>query len=452
MTAIKKIGKEIRAAQTSVGTLLMDSNNYPTGDSFEFDTRTDWEADSQVVQGKRVVPYGVNNQLPIDIRNLMDDNNLAPGILEREKGLLYGSGPQLFETEFTDGQFVRKWVDDEEIWSWLNSWDFGRFVDMALTEFKYLKGVFVKYYRNKGARIGAESKITELKVVPGTDARLGWPETGGKQLENVTKIFTGDFENNCQQDGVITYNVFNKRAPFKFGVSIGYHNSYSFGRSFYSLPSMYQTRNWISRANDAVDTIKYFQDNAINAAYQIISPAGYWDQKLEKLREDHPGKSEKEIDSLMEGLKDETFKNISKVLSGKSNAGKFLETVSWYDDNNNKQEWEIKAIEQNLKDFISAMVQVSEKADSAITSGMGLHPGLSNIIVNGKFNSGSELLYALKLYMASDTSIPESVIFESVNNAIAANWPNSKKRLGFYHPAVNKESEVSPDKRVKETL
>jgi hypothetical protein len=58
------------------------------------------------------------------------------------------------------------------------------------------------------------------------------------------------------------------------------------------------------------------------------------------------------------------------------------------------------------------------------------------------------MLYALKLYMASDTTLPEEVIFEPINQAIAANFPGRKLRMGFYHHSVMKEEDVAPNDRV----
>jgi len=69
------------------------------------------------------------------------------------------------------------------------------------------------------------------------------------------------------------------------------------------------------------------------------------------------------------------------------------------------------------------------------------------MMMNGKSASGSEMLYALKLYLASDTTIPEEVIFEPINQCIAAMWPAKKARLGFYHKIVLKEENVSPSDR-----
>lgn len=47
-------------------------------------TNVDWESDPSFINGVRIVPHGANNELPTPIRDIMDQNNLAPGILERK--------------------------------------------------------------------------------------------------------------------------------------------------------------------------------------------------------------------------------------------------------------------------------------------------------------------------------------------------------------------------------
>lgn len=409
-----------------------------------------WEAQSQTIQGKRIVPYGANNDLPVRIRNIMDRNNLAPGILEREIGLLRGQGPQLFTTVIENNDVVRKWTYDQDIWDWLNSWNFRGYVDKAVTEYKYLKGFFVKRTMKRGMRIGRKPEFKNIEVIPAIDARLEWVDT--RRLEDVTKIYTGDFENGCST-GIKTFPVYDPSNPWAKGICMSYHNSYSFARNFYSIPGYYGTLNWIERSSDIPDLIKYLTDNSLSLTYHVHSPAGYWKKKRERLQESYPTLTDTQIDKKLDELKEEVFRNMTEALAGKKNAGKFIETVDFWDpDANAVVSWKIEPIDQKFKEFIEAQIEVSKKADAATTSGIGLHPALSNIMVDGKLSSGSEMLYALKLYLASDTSVPEEVIFEPVNQAIAAMFPGSKKQLGFYHKITNAEENVSSADRAKENV
>lgn len=447
---IAKVGKDSRVMHTPAGAFVMGSNPFTQFDTlYPSKRKIDWETDPTIVMGKEMVPFGANNDLPEQIRNIMDDNNLAPGILEREMGLLYGDGPMLYKVVYEGGYVTREYVSDPEIESWLADWNYKRYVDMAMVEFKYMKGVFVKRYRNRGARVpGMRSFIRNLEVVPATDARLAWPERPPYRLENVKKVYVGDFSNNCLHTGIISYPVYDPWDPLRHPVSVGYHNKYSFGRNFYSVPAYYGSLQWIMRSSDIPQVLQYLSENGITSAFHIHSPALYWEQKREKLEKMHPTNTDAQIDKMLEVLKDEFFEKMASVLTGNKNAGKFIETVDFYDNDGNFCSWKVESIDQKIKDFIDAQIKISEKADSATTSGMGLHPSLSNIIVNGQLSSGSQMLYALKLYMASDTTIPEEVVFEPVNQAIAANFPKKALKMGFYHHSVMKEEDVDPENRV----
>jgi hypothetical protein len=450
-TEVKKIGEKTRVVN-------LENKVFAFGDmpmnSFEeliaVSKNVDWESDPVAVSGVKLVPHGINNNLPVIIRDIMDHNNLAPGILEREMGLLYGQGPALYRLNFANGFIQRDYIQDTEIQDWLDSWNYKRFIDMAMVEFKYMKGVFVKYIRNRGPRIGGDAKIMRLEVVPGTDARLEWPENPlPKRLESVKRVWVGDFQNHCLHTGMNAYPVTSTRDLFRYPISIAYHNKYSFGRNFYSVPSYYGSLNWIMRSSDIPEVLRYLSENGITSAFHIHSPDIYWTKKFEKLEKMHPTDTDAQIYARLDELKDELFVKVAQVLTGKKNAGKFIETVDFYDEEGNHCAWKIEPIDQKVSGFIDSQIKISEKADSATTSGMGLHPSLSNIIVNGQLSSGGQMLYALKLYMASDTTIPEEVIFEAINQAIAANFPSKKGiKMGFYHNTVMKEEDVNPENRV----
>lgn len=155
---------------------------------------------------------------------------------------------------------------------------------------------------------------------------------------------------------------------------------------------------------------------------------------------------------MLENHKDDVMRKLAEVLSGKKNVGKFFHTVTLHDDDGKPQEWKITPIDQKMKDFIDSQIKVSEKADSATTSGIGLHPALSNIMVDGKLSSGSEMLYALKLYLASDTTIPEEIILQAINQAIQINFKGTDLKLGFYHKIVLREEDVAPKDRTKNNI
>ena len=179
-----------------------------------------------------------------------------------------------------------------------------------------------------------------------------------------------------------------------------------------------------------------------------MAPKGYWDAKRDAIREAHRDWDDSKIEQEISHLTEQLLRNLTEVLSGKENAGKFFHTVD-IDDGDRIESWKIDAIDQKIKDFVESQLKISEASVSAITSGMGLHPSLSNVMVNGKLASGSEMLYAFKLYLLSDAAIKESTILEPLNQAIAFNFPGKDLRIGFYHTKLETEESISSGDRIK---
>lgn len=454
MNKIREIGENVIMNIPDVGVFLYNSGYSGSTSWWDHlvltDSRVAWEADPDVVAGVRIVPFGANNNLPVLIKNMLEENSLAPGILEREIGLLHGQGPELYRTVVKDGDIVREWTYDEDIWNWLRSWNYRRFIDMATVEYKYMKGFFVKRFLKRGVRIGKTPEFV-MEVCPSTDARLAWVDS--RRLEDVKTIYTGDFQHDCRRTGIRSWPVWDPSEPFKEPASMSYHNTYSFAHNFYSIPSFWGSRKWIMRSSEIPDILKYLSDNSLVLTHHIHSPAGYWEERREKLTEKFPSKEDSFIDKKLDEIKEETFRKISEVLSGKKNVGKYIETVDFFDDNSGQiVSWKIEPIDQKVKDFVDAQISISDQADEATTSGIGLHPALSNMMMNGKSASGSEMLYALKLYLASDIALPEETIMEPINQAIEVMFPGKKHRLGFYHKVVLREENVSIDNRTSTNI
>ena len=66
-----------------------------------------WEYMPQSVCGQKIIPYGSDNMLPSRLRDVLDANNLGPGILERQMGLLFGQGVYLAQLAFDGGTLGR---------------------------------------------------------------------------------------------------------------------------------------------------------------------------------------------------------------------------------------------------------------------------------------------------------------------------------------------------------
>ena len=409
-----------------------------------------WETLPFAVCGERVVPFGHDNRLPSKLRDVLDDNNLAPGVLERQLGLIFGQGLYLYRLNYRDGEIVREWLQDRAVEEWLRSWDAVSYAKGALSDYLHLKGFFNACYLERGSRLGLAPRIARLEHIPAKNARLEWVDS--HDIRDVRHILVGDFERACVGTGIRKYPVYDRRNPGRYAACAAYNRTYSFGRDFYSVPQFWGTLRWIIRGSEIPTIFKYVTDNGLNLAYHVHSPQAYWDAKREMLRRVHPewAADDAKIETEIGKMTGEFLRSLTAVLSGKENAGKFFHTVDVMDDDTGKPvTWHIDPIDQKIKDFVESQLKIGEASSSAITSGMGLHPALSNLIINGKLASGSELLYAFKLFLASDTEIPESTVLEPVNQAIAFNFPGKDLRVGFYHRAVHTEEATSAKDRIK---
>ena len=189
-------------------------------------------------------------------------------------------------------------------------------------------------------------------------------------------------------------------------------------------------------------------------AYIVHEPNGYWETKREEIIEMEPELSQSEVEAKVKGLRDTLTRTIADVMAGSKNAGKFLSVVDIIDPiSNTPQQWKIEPIEMNIDKYIDAQVKVSRIADSSTTSGLGLNPALANIIIDEKGDSGSQMLYALKIFFGADTQIPEDIILEPINDAIAINFPRKKNiRMGLYRQMINKEDNVTASQRTTNNM
>ncbi len=450
MSSIKQISEHSFAAHLNDGQVLTLSNRreddinsvlWSVGRSYN------WENTPHAIGDFRIVPYGPNNLLPSELRSTVDDNNLAPGIIERQLGLLFGQGVFLYQLAFEDGEIKHLWQQDNEIESWLSDWDFMSYIKGITTDYLYLKGFFNAIYLTRGHRLGSAPKISHLEHIPAKNARLEWADS--RKLSDVKHILVGNFEQNCFDTGIQSFPVYDRRNPARYPVSAAYNSTYSFSRDFYSVPPYWGALRWIVRGSEIPTIFKYVTDNGLNLAYHVHSPFEYWENKREVIKQMHPEWSEAQVEKRIAELSTQLLEDLTHVLSGKENAGKFFHTVDITDETGATHTWKIEAIDQKIKDFVDSQLKIAEASSSAITSGMGLHPSLSNVMVNGKLASGSEMLYAFRLHLLSNVAIAEQAILEQINQAIAFNFPKKNLRLGFYHQSLKAEEALSSSDRIK---
>lgn len=398
-----------------------------------------------------VHPYGQNNELPIEIRDTVKTNYLAPGLLTKKTQLLWGSGPRLYYNRSSDGVVRKEWTEDNEVQDWLDNFDADNYLLKEAVDYNHLEGNFTKIFLSRSNRVG-NPKISKLEHMSPEYARLATKRNGNPKKADTVVEMDYSFKDFNKILDYRDYPMFDYKSPFKHKVSAFYSNLYSFCSDYYTIPDIYGSLEWIKRSTAVPLIFKALSKNSLNVKYHIVSPEEFWNVKRKDLKEQcvNLGKvyKEKYLDEYRENL----LRQISEILSGDEAVGRFWHTTKVFSVegvNLLEHGWEIKPIDQNIKDFIESQIKLSERADNAVASGLNIHGALGNISKNGTANSGSEQLYALKNYLLTGIDIPEMIITKAVNYAIKANWPEKRGlKLGFYHDVPEKESEVSPSNRI----
>jgi hypothetical protein len=411
----------------------------------------DWDDDNNFVEDYLVLPYGTNNDLPEIIRTVVKNNYIAPGLLNRKTELLWGSGPRLYKEMIKENRIVKEWVEDKTILKWLESFDYEKYLLDCSEDFQHIQGTFTRFILNRGSRLG-KPYIKELVHVHPDNARLAKKRTDERTKKPTHCVF-GDWNNMSHPNFLSEYKVyplFDFRDPFGKPNAVMYSNKYSFCTDYYTIPDIYGSLEWLNRSTAVPLILKALAKNAMNLKYHIISPSKFWEKKREDMEEKCRLKNIEFQESMFLDYQTEFLKKIGETLSNEQNTGKYLHTVKELiveGTNLIEHSWEVKVLDQNIKDFVEAQISISQRADRAVASGISLHSALGNMSETGKVDSGSEQHYALISYLNTGIDIQEMIITKPLNYAIKANFPDSGLKIGFYHNVPEKQQDVSPKDR-----
>jgi hypothetical protein len=390
----------------------------------------------------KVFPYGENNELPIQIRNIVYSNSIAPGILNKKTGMNWGKGPKLYEEQYDDeGMLVRKYKNDPEVQAWLDTWDYENYIARCTTDFSHIESCYTKIVQNRGWRIGREPRIKYLEHI----SPVRKPIVAGKKYTPTHILLSREDEPQTYD----AYPFFDKYDPFKYPLSMKYSNLYTFASAFFSIPHILGSIPWIIQSTNVPKFLAALSRNSINIKYHITSPKEYWDQKRDEIKSQCTDKNIDYKESMFKAFKKKMLKDVEKVLSGLENAGKF-----WHSEqvlviegvNVIEMGWKITVIDQKMSDTVSAQIAIANKADSSAATGVGVHNAIGNITATSS-NSGSEQYYALNNYLQTGIDMPEMVIMECMNAAIRANFPGKNLKMGLYHDEMKRQEDLNKDDR-----
>lgn len=400
------------------------------------------------VAGTPIIPMGDNNMLPDKVSELLDRFYAGEGIMGKIAGLQWGEGPRLYEDAVDEqsNKFYRRWIVDPGILGELESWDWQAFLHRCLVDLTHMQGFFVKFIRNRAPRVGAEAHLVRLEHVPYQKARLVYPPVGEDEPR---EIMVGDFP---YPDPKYTYRypIFDARRPFRHAVSMKYYNIYSFCKDWMSTPRYLGAFKWLELAGGLADILMAYNKNATAISLHIESPQSYWDRAEERIKEVCARTGEPYSPKMLEEFKDAAMEKFASHVAGEENVGKYMHTTKFWDTEAGQfNGWTVTPLDKKIKDYVDAQISISNKADAAATSGFGLDPVLSNLIIENKLSSGSEKLYSLKVYNASETAIPDMILCRPLQEYLTANYPERRVKVGLYRTIVDAEQNINPSNRMK---
>lgn len=400
------------------------------------------------VNGIRVIPYGDDNDLPGYVCRTLEKFYAGEGIMCKKIGLQWGEGPRLYRDAVGDDGMTpyRQWVVDEKALSVLKATEWIRQIHRCLVDLSHLEGFWVKYTRNRGARIGKNPRILKVEHVPAAKVRFLYP---GDDKSEPTHAMIADFPYPTSRQTKIL-PLFDPGDPTRYPESLAYYNLYSFAHYYYSVPRFVGAFEWLELAGSLAGVLAAYNENASAISLHIESPQSYWDAARDRIKDYCVTTGQTYSEKMLEDFKDAAMEAFASTMTGRKNAGKFMHTSQFYNSAAEKFEgWKITPVDKKIKDYIDAQIAIGRKADSAATSGFGLDPALSNLILDTKLGSGSEKLYSLKVYNASETALPDMILSEPWNIMLQSVFPGTDLKVGLHRPIVDAEKDVSPQNRMK---
>lgn len=397
-----------------------------------------------------VLPYGYNDNIPELIKQVVKSNYVAPGLLNRKGELLWGSGPILYTESIEGNQRTRTLVEDKEILSWLESWDYEAYLQKCNEDYQHLQGTFTKYIANKGSRIG-KPFINRLEHIQPNICKLAIRKDIDTQKPTHAVLYMNKTPIDWRYRDPEVYPIAGIFNPIANGSSIFYSNKYSFCTDYYTIPEIYGSLEWLRRSTAVPLIFKAMSENMLNLKFHIESPQRFWDKQRDLIKANCELTGRKYDEKMLRDFQRSFLETLTKTLSGNLNAGKFIHTTIEYEVNIStliEHGWRITVIDQKVKDMVEAQILISQRADRAVSAGISLHSALGNMSETGKVDSGSEQLYALISYLQTGIDIPEMIIMKPINIAIRHNFKRDVTiKLGFFHNMPEKQKDTNPEDR-----
>lgn len=380
-----------------------------------------------------IAPWGQQNDFPSILGNLVYQSTIVPALNNFNASQIWGKGPMLVD------EFTREEIIDKEVWSWLKTWNYRKFLMQQIADFAFSENCFSEMILSVGATKGVEAgiQIASLAHLHNKDVRLELTDDNGV----INNVVCGDFNHSRS-----TYNdkSFFKLPLFSYGKKmidyksplIAFHSKRETANFPYYVYPQYTAvlEIWSPIATKIAQFHNAMLENSINAKWHIQISSEYIDRLLTESISKAKNKDVNTItfDSVYQELRKEVIEKMTQVMSGAENSGKFFVSPNGRDELGKEIDYvKITALDLKLKETSESHLKLYEQVISSITSAESVDTSLASVVSGSKMNSGSEMLNAHNIHQQVKTPIPREVICASINEAIRLNFPNKNVILTF---------------------
>lgn len=455
------------------------------------------ETRAELITAKRVGNYfiwpnGADNLDPNVCKTLISGNRLLPSLIEKQIAILYGTGPQLYIEEISaEGKVIRRYVKNEQIQQWLDSWrenglpdTYGTYLNKCIRSYYYSEGIFSKMHlsRSIGAGLRTGLPVSGLEHVSELRCRMATTKNIQQNYDvedrDFNMVAVGNWEHSAGQSSYKMYPRLDYQRPLAKHCAISYSKNPNHGESVYATNKFFKgLKHWIVGCNATPEYINSFLENSLSARHHVIIPSAWIDRQEDMLKQMcylneqlkaqgknsdtyhvvTVGEETLEVgttynDNLLSRYIQMEINNLANFLSGRGkNQGKIYASRAYYNNEGQPESWKIEEIPQKYKEYIEALITYDKRGDMVLLSSKGIDSSISNISGDGVISkSGADTYYNYIVYLTQQ-SIPEHVVCADLNYAIRLNFPKEWAqgiRIGFYRPNVQRQEDISPDDRL----
>jgi len=381
--------------------------------------------DKFVIGNHLIVPNGADNNFPQNYRALLDSVYLGHGIKRTLINLLLSGGIGIYREIKEDTKIIKDWIIDAEITDWLDSFNFkSSYIVEAATDMIYIENCTTQFIINKGARIGLNPKVLELRHHDAEVVRLEKKDASGQ----INNIFIGEWNGmSLKQDEISIIPMFSKANPWAKKNPGFFAKMPTFGSAYYGRPvdigatTMLKVLSLLPNYHKANLTERGFKwvVSVASKYYDAICAKNSWtihDDKFKKWKNEFIASID---EFLIAPQGDKLQTRFLTEFAIDPISGKTIDHI------------QITKLEDDTKTLSEVGMQLSDTYTIGYVSANSLHPQLANVNLKNQSLSGSNLREAYEMHIKTSTPTMRELLLHPVNTAIKMNWPSKNLKIGF---------------------